>query len=300
MRAVRQSLHLGTTVVWSAAVAGYILLTCILTWPLPRHLQTHLPGDPSGDTGAYIWNLWIFRHELLRHGHLPFSTSHVFAYSGGADFSLHNYAPIAGALGAPLIGTLGVVGAFNVVLLALITLSGLGVFVLARRLGLGTAAAWSAGALFIASPVLTARETAHLSLVIAAPLPLFLWALLRTFDTKRVKDAALVGALVAAASYSDAYYGVYCAIMGGFLVRLAVHSRGMAWENHHLFTSPEISRPRDRGQRRFHRMARPERHDTDRHRPRQDRVGDALHTTPIACARHRASSLADMAPRSAS
>lgn len=57
----------------------------------------------------------------------PFSTDHVFAYRGGADFSLHNYTPIAGILGAPLIGTLGVVGALNVVMLASITLSGLGV-----------------------------------------------------------------------------------------------------------------------------------------------------------------------------
>ena len=215
---MRQSVRLGTAAVWSVAAAGYVLLTCILTWPLTLHLRTHLLGDASGDLGNYVWNFWIFRHELLRHAHLPFSTGHVFAYSGGADFSLHNYTPIAGALGAPLIGALGVVGAFNVVLLACISLSGLGVFVLATRLGLGTAAAWCAGALFMASPVLTAKETAHFSLVIAAPLPLFLWALLRTLDMGRMRDAVLVGAVVAAASYSDSYYGIYCAIMGAFMV----------------------------------------------------------------------------------
>ena len=156
-----------------------VLVTCSLTWPLPLHLRTHLLGHPAGDLGNYVWNIWIFRHEMLRHAHLPFSTNHVFAYTGGADFSLHNYTPIAGALAAPLIGALGVVGAFNAVLLMVITLSGLGMFVLARRLGLGAVAAWGAGALFMASPVLTAKETAHFSLVIAASLPLFLWALLR-------------------------------------------------------------------------------------------------------------------------
>ncbi len=108
-----ESVRFKASAVWSAAAAGYVLLPCILTWPLPLHLRTHLLGDPSGDLGVYVWNLWIFRHELLRHGHLPFSTDHVFAYTGGADFSLHNYTPIAGALGAPLIGALGVVGAFN-------------------------------------------------------------------------------------------------------------------------------------------------------------------------------------------
>src|SRR5215208_4270544 len=92
------------------ATLGYAILTCLLTWPLPLRLQTHLLGSPGGDTGVYVWNLWIFRHELLRHGHLPFSTEHVFAFSGGADFSLHNYAPIGSLIGMPFIAGLGVVG----------------------------------------------------------------------------------------------------------------------------------------------------------------------------------------------
>jgi hypothetical protein len=142
----------------------------------------------------------------------------MFGTTGGADFSLHNYAPIAGALGAPLIGTLGVVGAFNVVMLAAIALAGLSTFLLARRLGLGCHASWWAGALFMASPVLTARETAHFSLVLAAPLPLFLWALLRALDFRRTRDAVLVGAITALATYSDAYYGVYCGLMGAVVV----------------------------------------------------------------------------------
>src|SRR5574341_1874114 len=110
---MRPSVRLGTAAVWSSAVAGYGLLTCFLTWPLPQHLRTHLLSDPTGDLGVYVWNVWIFRHELLTHAHLPFSSDHLFAYTGGADFSLHNYTPIAGALGAPLVSAMGVVGAFN-------------------------------------------------------------------------------------------------------------------------------------------------------------------------------------------
>ena len=175
-------------------------------------------GDPAGDLGVYVWNLWIFRHELIGHAHLPFSTDHVFGVTGPPDFSLHNYAPLAGALGAPLIGTFGVVAAFNLVMLTSMALTGIATFALARRLGLGRLAAWWAGALFMASPVLTAKETAHFSLVLAAPLPLFLWALLRALDSRRTRDALLVGAVAAAASYSDAYYGIYCGLMGLILV----------------------------------------------------------------------------------
>ena len=209
-----------------ASTSAYAMLACLLTWPLPLYSRTHLPGSPSGDLGVYVWNIWIFRYEILR-GHLPFSTDQVFAYTGGADFSLHNYTPLASALAAPLIGTIGVVGAFNVVLLTCMTLSGLGVFVLARRIGLGSAAAWSAGAIFIASPALTAKGTAHFSLVAAAALPLFLWALLRTIETTRSRDGALVGTLVAVATYSDAYYGIYCVLMGAFV--MAWHLTRLEW-----------------------------------------------------------------------
>jgi predicted membrane protein DUF2079 len=202
----------------AALLGSFAALACGLTWPLALHLPTHLLGDPTGDTGVYVWNLWIFRHELLRHGHLPFSTDHVFSYTGGADFALHNYTPIAGILGAPLISFIGVVAAFNVVMIALIAFTGVAAFMLARQLGLGRIASWTVGAVFIASPVMTARQTAHFSLVIAAPLPLFLWALLRTFQTGRTRDAVAVGAVCAAASYADAYYGIYCALMGVFVV----------------------------------------------------------------------------------
>lgn len=212
------------------SVLGYVLLACTVTWPLPLRLNTHLLGSPEGDTGIYVWNLWIFRHELIRHAHLPISTDHVFAYTGGADFSLHNYTPIAGLFALPLIGPLGIVAAYNVVLILFVALSGAAMFLLARRLGLASPWAWLAGAVFAASPLLVARTTAHLSLVTAAPLPLFLWALLRTLDSRRVRDAVLVGALVALASYADAYYGIYCVLMGAFLVagRFLVWSCGPA------------------------------------------------------------------------
>ncbi|MGE3510657.1 MAG: hypothetical protein AB7N65_17425 [Vicinamibacterales bacterium] len=205
----------------------YGVLACAVTWPLPRHLTTHFTGSPTGDLGVYVWNLWIFAHELTAHGRLPLSTDHVFAYTDGADFAAHNYTPLAGALGTPLLPLLGLVGTFNVLLLGALVTSGLAVFVLARRMGLTFGYALFAGGLFIASPVLRARETAHFSLVTVAALPLFVATLLRIFEAPRWHRAVALGGLVALATYSDAYYGVYCVIIGGFLtvwrfVRVAV------------------------------------------------------------------------------
>ena len=200
------------------AALGYAVAAVMLTWPLARHLTTTLLGDPTGDTGVYVWNLWIFQHELLSHGRLPFSTDHIFAETGGADFGLHNYTPLAGLIGAPFVQWLGAVGAFNVVVLTSLTTSAFALFLLGRQVGLRPVSAWAAGLLFIAAPLLTARETAHLSLITNAALPLFLWALLRTLNQPRLRDGVLIGGVVAMATYSDAYYAVYCVIMGLFLL----------------------------------------------------------------------------------
>lgn len=37
-------------------VLGYVCAAVAFTWPLSLHLFTHLPGDPGGDTGVYVWN----------------------------------------------------------------------------------------------------------------------------------------------------------------------------------------------------------------------------------------------------
>ncbi len=201
-----------------AAIAAYLVLACGLTWPLPLHLTSHFTGSPTGDLGVYVWNLWIFDHELVQHGRLPFSTDHVFAYTGGADFTLHNYTPLAGLVAMPLMAWLGVVTTFNVLLIVALMTSGLGVFVLARRSGLPPWCAWLSGAIFMGTPAMTARQSAHFSLLFAVALPLFVAVLLRTCEAPRWRHALALGALVAAATYSDAYYGIYCVLMGLFFL----------------------------------------------------------------------------------
>lgn len=212
-----------------AWVLLYAAVAVAVTWPLAAHLRSALLGSPGGDTGVYVWNLWIFRHELIDHGHLPFSTDHIFGYTGRTDFALHNFTPVAGLLATPLIPVVGVVAAFNLVLLTLLTLTGLSVFALGRTVGLRSWSAALAGALFIASPVITARETAHASLVAAWPLPLFLLVLLRLMQRPTLARAILTGVLVAAAHYSDAYYGVYCILIGLFVA--AWHFGRLEWRS---------------------------------------------------------------------
>ena len=202
----------------ACVLAAFFLIACFQAWPLPAHLTTHLTGPPTGDTGVYVWNTWVFGQELLERGGSPYFTSRIFSMDATADLSLHNYTPFADMLALPLQPVLGVVGAFNAVYLINVALAGFGTFLLVRRLTGGTTEALLAGFAFAVSPFLVARSAAHFSLISAAPLPFFVYWLDRAWTSHRLGDAMATGATLAWAAFSDLYYAAYCVLLGAALV----------------------------------------------------------------------------------
>ena len=196
-----------------AALCGYAALAVIFTWPLAPQLGTHLTGSPAGDTGVYVWNQWVFQHEILKEGNFPYFTSRIFSLTGPANLSLHNYTAFQDLLALPLLGWLGVVATFNLVFLSMTVLTGYATFLLAKHVTGRDLESWLAGLLFAWSPVLATRGGAHFSLVAAAPLPIFLLVLLRAAERQRLRDAVALGAVVCWAATTDAYYAVYCVIL---------------------------------------------------------------------------------------
>jgi hypothetical protein len=206
-------------------LATYVVVSTLQAWPLPLHFTTHLTGSPDGDAGVYVWNTWVFRHELGLGHWLPMSTLSVLPLNGPTDLSLHNYTVFADLLALPLQPVFGTVATFNLIYLVNVALAGLGMYVLARRLTGRVAESWLAGFLFMCSPFLAARGAVHYSLVAAAPLPFFVCAFEDWWTRLRVWDAVVVGAVVAWAAGCDPYYAVYCvmlaaAILARHLVRV--------------------------------------------------------------------------------
>jgi len=195
------------------ALLAYALVALVFSWPLPRNLAGALTGPITGDTGVYVWNIWLFRHEIVDHGRFPLFTGEILSLLPPVDLGFHNYTLFADLLAFPLIPALGLLATFNVVYLALTTLTAWSMFVLARAITGRDAEAWLAGLLFGFSPVLVARSTAHFSLVAAAPLPLFLLALRRAERDGSIGFAAAAGAAAAWAAMCDAYYGIFCVLI---------------------------------------------------------------------------------------
>ena len=212
-------LHLGV-------VLGYVCAAVAFTWPLSLHLFTHLPGDPGGDTGVYIWNQWVFHHEAFVEGRSPLSTDQILSLSHRASLAQHNYTAFLNLLALPLQPWLGVVATFNTIYLAVSVLTAYLTFLLARRVWGGETEAWLAGLAFAWAPVLVARSTGHVSLVAAAPLPAFVLCLMRAHRTGRLRDAALVGMCMAWAAFCDVYYAVFCLmITAGYLAAVGLRVR---------------------------------------------------------------------------
>lgn len=198
-----------------AVVLGYVLAALAFSWPLPLRLATHFTGDPGGDTGVYVWNQWVFHQELIA-GHNPLRTEKILAMSSPAvDLTQHNYTAFLNILALPFLAWLDVATTFNVVFLIVCVLNAVMMYGLARRAtNANRWEAWLAGLVFGWSPAMIARTTGHFSLAAAAALPAFLWCLVNAERTRSTRDAALVGICMAWAALSDAYFGIYCLIIG--------------------------------------------------------------------------------------
>lgn len=210
-----------------AAALGYAAVAIVFSWPLVLHLGTGLTGPPDGDTGVYVWNQWVFQREIRAHHQLPYFTDAIFSLSAAANLGLHNYTPFQNLLALPLQPWLGTVAAFNVVFLLMSGLTAFCTYLLARHVTGRGMEAWLAGLLFAWSPLLVTRGMGHFSLVAAAPLAVFLLVLMKADGHERFRDAVALGAVVAWAATTDAYYAVYCLIIGAVFLAarvLAIHS----------------------------------------------------------------------------
>lgn len=204
----------------SLALFGYVCVALAFSWPLPVHLATALLGPVSGDTGVYVWNLWVFRHAIVAHREMPFYTLEILSLSlsQALPLTLQNYTTIANVIAFPLLPLLGTVATFNVLVIATGVASAHAMFVCARRLTGDTAASWVAGLAFGFSPFMSARAMEHFSLAQTAPLPLFVMLFERLHFRPTFGVAAAAGITVACAFLSDPYYAVYCLLIGAFAV----------------------------------------------------------------------------------
>jgi hypothetical protein len=194
------------------ALAGAAAVACVLTWPLARDLGSSFLGSIGADASATIWWLWHLQQEGGYH--VFGATHHVL---GGAPFGFQEsnalnlqwllpYYP-----GYLLTAALGEVVAYNLVVLAGYTFSGVAMYAFVRWLGCSPlVGAWAALA-YMVFPAHLAR-TEHASLLHFEVLALTLFAAAAAAARPSALRLGLVGLAVLGAWLTSGYFGVMAAV----------------------------------------------------------------------------------------
>ncbi|RLC60879.1 MAG: hypothetical protein DRI48_11395, partial [Chloroflexi bacterium] len=162
---------------WTGVVAlfAYVVLTLMMTWPLPAHLTSRLAGDDV-DVLINPWADW-WTHKALTEGHSLYYTDYLF-YPHGVSLVFHSFSHTHTAVSLLLAPLVGAFAAYNLAILLAYILSGFGTYCLVRYLTNCAPAAFLAGAVFAFHPY-HLFQSSHPVLVTTQFMPLFVLALTR-------------------------------------------------------------------------------------------------------------------------
>jgi len=219
----------------SASILGlFFALALALSYPLPLHFTTRVPGSATWafDESTFLWNIWVFRHNLLDLGVSPLHSELIW-YPLGIDLILHTYNFFNALLALPLTLAWGLVPASNFTLLLATVLSGYGTYLLARQLlvagrwlpdGLpGHLIPLIAGLIYaFGSNRAVYAALGHYDMVTTGSIPFYALYLVRTLrpaPTRRAwRDAALAGLFFAWAALAEMIFAVFLALLTLVLV----------------------------------------------------------------------------------
>ncbi len=201
-------------IAYLAAAGLSLALALVWSFPLVHHLGTSLPGPP-GDNQSFLWNDWWMRRVLSSDARL-FFTDRLFA-PFGVDLTLHTHTALQSFVAATLFGSLPLVVAHNLTLLASLTANGLAAYALAFDRTRDRVASLLGALVFAGSSYISIHLLGHSNLVNAWGIPLFLLLFLRAMERESLMPAIGAGATLVAVAYTDYYYLVYGVVLALWL-----------------------------------------------------------------------------------
>ena len=163
------------------ALAGYLLLTLGLTYPLVAQFGRAISGD-GFDGWQNYWNLWWIKVAVLEQHTHPWFTGLLYAPTG-VGLLFHTLNAFNGFVTLPIQLAFGLLPAYNTAVVFSFTLGGLGAYLLARYvMGPGSShlAAFAAGVIFTFSPFHIAHLLGHMQVISLEWIPFYALYLLKT------------------------------------------------------------------------------------------------------------------------
>lgn len=196
-----------------------LALGFIFTLPGSLSLGSGLLGYP-GDNFQHAWFLWHFARAVA-HGQNPFYTRLLF-YPNRANLAWSTTDPLAGFLALPLSLFASPVVAYNFSIILQLALAAFCARLLCLKISRNEAAAFIGGMIFGFSPYLMAHALAHLSLVTAFPIPLFVLALDRIFNSEKPpwRMGVPLGLALLLAAWAHYNYVVLCLVFAALFLAI--------------------------------------------------------------------------------
>jgi hypothetical protein len=241
-------------VMYVAVPALYLLLAVVATWPLLRHLGSHVPGSYTWafDEYTFVWNTWWFRYALLDLGQNPLYSTHTF-YPLGISLVLYTYNLFNALISLPLQPFLSLPAISNLTFLLATVLSGYGTFLLIEYLlrdgeasedgerATGSPGRGGDGRILAAVPLVAAflggviyafgsyrmvyAAMGHYDMWSTAWIPFFALYLVRTVHQPGLRNAALAGLFLVLAMLTEMIFGVFLAMLALILLAFLLGRR---------------------------------------------------------------------------
>jgi hypothetical protein len=200
-------------------IAGFALLTVVLTYPLILHLTSHIPlhkdWHPSGaEHWTSMWATWFIEHRIMESQQWSLFTDSIF-YPRGVDLTntmLLGFGLIV-AVAMPLVWYFGVILSFNLFIIGSFILTAYSTFLLVRYLTNDSRAAFISGLAFAFSPYQMARTISMFGIVTSGMLiPLYILFFIRAVQGGLTRDLVLAPLVLTLTFVSNAYYAIFFAI----------------------------------------------------------------------------------------
>lgn len=174
-------------------------------------------GGPGGDRYQNLWNLWWVKYSIFTLHSSPYLTNLLF-YPVGANLVTHTLSPIAGLVSIPF-QQVGLVFAYNIILVLGFVLSSFFAFLLIKHLIHDYYGAFLGGLVFGFSPMhLSQTFVGHLNWVSIEFVPLFILFFLLLIEQKKIKFAIGTSAsFLLVLFFGDPEQGIITTIFG-FLI----------------------------------------------------------------------------------
>lgn len=218
-------------------LAGYFVITLLMTYPLVTVFFTHVPGS-GGDDQQFLWNLWWAKYSTLELGQSPLYTEYqIIPFRSG--LVMHSYIFLNSILSVPLQSFMGIIAINNMFLMASFVLTGFGTFLLVRYLVGDNRAAFVSGAIFSFCSYKMVFLSGHYNIMMSHWLPFYLLFLLRSLweDEHSTRNSVIAGVIFGLNYLTSMTYALFAAILTALLIlyialarrdRLHVVLKGMA------------------------------------------------------------------------